>query len=157
MGQDKALLPIDGEPLAARTARILTEAGCGAVTLVGNQPELAGLGWPVLREPDGPRHPLRGVAAALASLPGGCALFAPCDLPALTPEAIGRLLASGGPCRADGQHLLCVLPADLAAQAAESASAGGSVRAFVADLDAIVLPESALLNANRPEDLRQNR
>ncbi len=78
MGRDKALLPIGGEPLAARTARILTEAGCGPVSLVGNQPELAGLGWPVLREADGPHHPLRGVAAALASLPGGLALFASC-------------------------------------------------------------------------------
>ena len=157
MGQDTALLPISGEPLAARTARVLTEAGCQPVSVVGNQPALARLGWTVLREPDGPHHPLRGVGAALDGLTGGCALFAPCDLPSLTPAAVAMLLAHGGPCRAQGQHLLCILPSERAAEAAEAARAGASVRSFVADLDVISLSESVLLNANCPEDLPRNR
>ncbi|MFT5681351.1 MAG: molybdopterin-guanine dinucleotide biosynthesis protein A [Myxococcota bacterium] len=153
MGRDKALLPIDGEPLAARTARILSEGGCRPVHIVGNQPGLSGLDWPVLREPDGDHHPLRGVATALASLPDGLALFAPCDLPALTSQAIDSLLAVGGPCRVVGQPLLCVLSSEQAHRAAAHAHAGGSVRAFVAELEPLILPESVLLNANRPEDL----
>ena len=157
MGRDKALLRIDGEPLAARTARVLTEAGCRSVCVVGNQPALSKLGWTVLREPNGPHHPLRGVGAALDSLPGGCALFAPCDLPSLTPAAVTALLEHGGPCRVQGQHLLCVLSAERAAAAAEAARTGASVRSFVADLDVIVLAESVLLNANCPEDLFRNR
>ena len=67
MGRDKALLSVAGVPMALRVARALADGGCRPVTLIGRQPALAGLGLPVLAEarPDGARHPLWGVAAAL--------------------------------------------------------------------------------------------
>jgi len=157
MGRDKAFLPIDGEPLAVRTARILEEAGCHPVTLVGRQSGLRALGWSVLTEPDGTHHPLRGVAAALAISSGPLVLFAPCDLPCLTPTAVRLLLEAGQPCIAADQPLLCVLSPEAASHAAHHASAGGSVYAFMAGLPQIALPPQVLLNANTPEELARFR
>jgi molybdopterin-guanine dinucleotide biosynthesis protein A len=154
MGRDKALLPIGGVPLARRTALTLLRAGCVPVSLVGNQPALAELGLPVLREPETSRHhPLIGVAAVLEQAQG-LSLFAPCDLPHLTTDAILRLLAHGGPCVAAGQPLLCILPSEMATAAAEQARSGGSARAFVAALPTITIEASALHNANTPGDLQ---
>ncbi len=157
MGRDKALLPLRGEPLAARAARILSEAGCAPVTLIGNQPGLTMLGWPVLREQDGDHHPLRGVAAGLSSTNADLVLFSPCDLSALTAAAVRILHAHGAPCWVAGQPLLCVLSAGWAESAARQAAVGGSVRDFVAALPSIPLPEEVLVNLNRPEQLPRRR
>lgn len=160
MGQDKATVLLDGEPLAARMLRVLIAGGCASATLVGNLAALDELG-PVLREPEGPYHPLRGVAAALAACASPLLLIAPCDLVSLQPEHIAALLAVGGPCvaRADGRvhPLLAVIATDQAARAAGLADIGASARALTADLVPVDLPPGALLDANRPEDLPRSR
>ena len=69
MGRDKALLPLDGVPLAARLAEVLRAGGCDPVGIVGRRPELRTLGLPVLFEPgfgeataeERVHHPLLGV------------------------------------------------------------------------------------------------
>ena len=157
MGRDKALLPIDGEPLAARTARVLQESGCAPVALVGRQPELTTLGLPVITEPAGVRHPLIGVATALRQADSPLALLTPCDLPRLTAAAVRCLLAAARPCRALGQPLLCILPTSDARRALEHAQRGGSAREFVASLPAISVSMDALLNLNTPMDLDRVR
>jgi molybdopterin-guanine dinucleotide biosynthesis protein A len=141
-GSDKALFPIDGEPLAVRTARILAVAGLAPVLLVARTSRPLGL--IELLEPDGPRHPLWGVAFALSK--GEDAFFSPCDLPELSVEQVRALHLSGSV--ALGQPLLGVLPVTRAADARAAALAGGSVRAFVAGLP--VLDVGPVPNLNTP-------
>ena len=153
MGQDKALLPVGGVPLAARTAAVLRDGGCAAVHLVGRQPALEALGWPVIAEPEADYHPLFGVAAALQAADTPRILIAPCDLPHLQPRHIAELLAVGGPCLAQGQPLLCVLPTAWAQRIQRAAQQGASARAVTAALPRVHLPAHALHNANTPADL----
>lgn len=161
MGQDKALMPISGEAMAPRMARILAEAGCKPVCLVGRQPALLGLGWPVLQEDlAAPRHPLSGVAVGLrwaAELGSPLALVAPCDLIFVEVEDLVALLSAGAPTIAAAagstQPLLALLPTAWAERAGQLATAGASAHALVAGLPRLVLPDRVALNANRPGDL----
>lgn len=157
MGRDKATLPVDGVPMAARVAQVLAEAGCAPVTLVGRQPALRTLGLPVLAEGDAEHHPLYGVAAALEGCATPLALFCPCDLVAVSAAPLVALVGYGAPCvaaSAGRRHpLLVVLPRSWAARARALAQAGGAARALTEGLPGIELPESALFDANRPEDL----
>lgn len=157
MGQDKALILVDGEALGARLARVLRLGGCPRVTLVGRQAALATLGLPVIAEEEGRDfHPLWGVAAALRASEG-LALICPCDLVGLLPQHVALLLAAGGPCVARAEDrihpLLAVLPADQADRAAALAAEGASAHALTAALPPVALPAAALWDANRPEDL----
>ncbi len=160
MGQDKALVLLDGVPLGLRAARTLSLAGCAPVHLVGRQPALATLGLPLITEPgepDADRHPLLGVAAALRAAGTGLALICPCDLVNLQAEQVARLLSLGEPCvAASGERLhplLALLPATYADRALELALAGLGAHRLCAGLPRVDLPEEALLDANRPEEL----
>lgn len=87
MGRDKAQLSLDGESLAARSARLL--ARCfEEVLLVGAPPAAAALCAPVgpLRlaaDPPGPRCPLRGLVGALAAAQAPRVVVIATDLPGL--------------------------------------------------------------------------
>jgi len=159
MGEDKALIQIDGVALAARMASRIAAVGCSPTYIVGRQPGLSALGWPVIAEKTADHHPLFGVAAALRCAEEGLALIAPCDLIHLREEAIRALLAHDGPCVAEGpcgvHPLLGVLPAALAAQAHSLACSGTSAQRLVAHLPRLSLPSQDLLDANRPVDLSQ--
>ena len=98
MGRDKALIVVEGLPLAARTANVLATAGCTNVCLVGRQHTLSGLDWPVIADHGTGYHPLAGVAAVLSRYPAGLVLVAPCDLVNLSATHITALLQHGGPC-----------------------------------------------------------
>ena len=137
-GSDKARYVVDGEPLLVRTARVLREAGLAPVALVR---EPRGLGVPERLEPDGPRHPLWGVACALAD---GDGFFAPVDLVDLDAARVVRLLAARAV--AADQPLLGVIPSSFAARAAELARRGGRVR----ELGVPTLDVGPFHNLNRP-------
>ncbi len=139
-GADKALYAVDGEPMAVRVANVLRAAGLEP-WLVAREPR--GLGLPELLEPDGPRHPLWGIAAALGE--GDDAFVAPCDLAALRVEQVEALVAARA--IAAGQPLLGVFPARLRDRALQYATAGASVRSFVEGLP--VLDVGPILNLNR--------
>lgn len=90
MGVDKSRMPVAGEPMAARLARLLRdwaepvlEVGPGSTDLAAVREDPAGSG------------PLAAVAAggrALADLGHtGAALVVACDLPLLGPAAVGLL------------------------------------------------------------------
>jgi hypothetical protein len=121
-----------------RTARVLREAGLEPVALVR---EARGLGVPERIEPDGPRHPLWGVAVGLAE---GDAFFAPVDLVDLDVPRVRRLLDARAV--AVDQPLLGFLPARLGPRARALAEAGGRVR----DLGASTLDVGPFENLNRP-------
>jgi molybdopterin-guanine dinucleotide biosynthesis protein A len=140
-GADKALHPVEGVALAVRTAGVLRAAGLEP-WLVARQRR--NLGLPEILEPDGPRHPLWGVAAALGE--GDDAFFTPCDLVDLDVEQVRALLAARA--IALGQPLLGVFPGRLRDRALTYASEGRTVREFVADLP--VCDVGPVTNLNRP-------
>ncbi len=149
-GSDKAAHVIGGETLLERTGRIC--AGAGVVATVVARHQRPG-GLTTLVEPDGPRHPLWGVAAALSEAAARnqrAALVVPVDLPGLSVAALQTLLAGSAPTHARGQPLLALLPTHLSDLAAAYARRGGSVRAFLDEAGSAVTDVGAFENLNRP-------
>lgn len=159
MGRDKAFLEVDGLPLVVRAARVLREAGCDPVVLVGSQPALSTLGWTTVDDgaAERPRHPLHGVIAALEASPQPLVLVVPCDLPDLRAHDLAPLLAASGPVVATAggqlQPLVCVLHRSALAQARSLLAEGAPARALVAGLPQVALPERAVVNLNHPGQL----
>lgn len=149
-GSDKAAFLVDGETLLDRTARVCREAGL-EVTVVARHVRPGGLATVV--EPEGPRHPLHGVATALGAAAGRGhtrALLLPVDLPALTAAQLRALLAEPPPVYAAAQRLLALLPVSGMAPAAAHAAAGAPVRTFLAALGARPVDVGAVPNLNEP-------
>ena len=100
MGQDKGLLEVGGEPLIVRTARLVEPLVAG-VTVVGSPERYAVLGLRTIADQnfwsnDGNelvQGPLAGIASALARTETIWNLILACDLPYLTAEWVGWLLA----------------------------------------------------------------
>jgi molybdopterin-guanine dinucleotide biosynthesis protein A len=66
MGRDKALVPVDGVPMALRVARAATDAGAvGVVTVGGDRAALEALGLRAVPDADPGEGPLAGVLTAL--------------------------------------------------------------------------------------------
>ncbi len=101
MGQDKALLPIDGTPLALRAAEKLSRV-CGAVALVGDPARYGHLGLPLVADSYPGQGPLAGIEAALGATETDANLIVACDMPALDPailtELLNALLNDGADC-----------------------------------------------------------
>ena len=158
MGRDKALVTVNGTPMALRTASVLTQSGCAFVHVVGRQSALDNLGLSVIPDPiTDIHHPLLGVAAALISIEADLLLFAPCDLINLETQHVQALLSRGEPCvgAVNGQvhPLLAVLPKDQGKRAQRFAMEGRSAREFVDGLPIVELPLPNINDANRPSDL----
>jgi molybdopterin-guanine dinucleotide biosynthesis protein A len=101
MGRNKALIGIDGVPMAARVAGALRDAGCASVVAYGGDPvELGVLGLPVVSDRYPGSGPLGGVLGALELFAGADVSIAgvfvvACDLPALTgPDLVGMIAAA---------------------------------------------------------------
>lgn len=87
MGRTKALIELDGIPMASIVVRTLLDAGCQSVVAVGGDPEeLARLGVVVVPDEAPGQGPLGGVISALACAAGedaASAVVVACDLPSL--------------------------------------------------------------------------
>jgi molybdopterin-guanine dinucleotide biosynthesis protein A len=116
MGRTKALVEVDGLPMARRVADALSAGGCDPIVIVGGDPgELGVLGLPVVDDLHPGEGPLGGVLTALALLAdrdAGVAddagvtdgdagrvgddavLVAACDLPWLSSVTVAELLAA---------------------------------------------------------------
>ena len=111
MGSDKAMVPLAGQPLAARVAaRLAPQVAALAVSANGDPARLAFLGLPVLPDTPPSRGPLSGVLRALlwARAQGATALVtAAVDTPFLPADLAARLWAAGQGCltlaRSDGR------------------------------------------------------
>lgn len=90
MGQDKALLELDGTPLvkivAGNVKRALDE-----VTLVGSHVKYDSLGMPVIEDVHPGLGPLSGIHAALRHSRKPLVLVVGCDMPFLNAEFLERL------------------------------------------------------------------
>lgn len=167
LGGDKAILEIEGRPLAHYAVAAL-RAVCAEVAVVAKRdsllPPLGGRAA-VWIEPDEPRHPLAGVAHALRLAMGRPVLALAVDLPLVDAATLRALTArehaqaTAVLARVHGRlQPLCALyrPAalaqlatfDVTARATDVVAALGIAVVEPADPD-------VLLNVNRPEDVLQ--
>ncbi len=165
MGRNKALVEVDGTPMARRVADALIAAGCDPVMLVGGDPdELAGLGLPVLADVHPGAGPLGGVVSAMHSA-GGDLLVVACDLPYLTPRVLASFVAAADAspsadvvvARTDRREPACVLwrPSSHSPTMASFESGERAVHRVLEQLRCIELPVQYELmrNVNTPDDL----
>ena len=101
MGQDKALLQLNGKTMLQHTCDLAVAAGCHEVLISRNadgyiQDEVAN------------RGPLAGIAAALKQANHPCCLVLPVDMPALQPADLQPLL-TGESCYFADFSLPCVI------------------------------------------------
>jgi molybdopterin-guanine dinucleotide biosynthesis protein A len=90
MGQDKALLEVDGTPLIRIVAANVKRA-LDAVTLVGSKVRYEFLGMPVIEDIHAGLGPLSGIHAALRHSHKPLVLVVGCDMPFLNAEFLERL------------------------------------------------------------------
>ena len=97
MGKNKALIDIDGTPLALRVAE---EAGrfCDSVSLVGDPALYGTLGLKVVSDTFPGQGPLAGIEAALGATAVDWNLMVGCDMPALGSAATEQLFDLNADC-----------------------------------------------------------
>ncbi len=167
MGQDKARLPLGGEPLLVRNARLLAEVAGANVHVLAPPGEYADLGFsstPDLRPNSGP---LAGIEAALASGRYEWNLLAACDMPYLEADWLRFLIAQAVTQNLDcvvskhperGMNPLCAVWNRRALPLVQSMLDAGERRVRDAAsrlhaLELIPLDPKILANWNEPEDL----
>lgn len=107
MGRDKALLLVDGQPMAARAAAAAAAAGAAEVfTVGGDVGALAALGLDARAEPWPGEGPLAGLLAALDAAREAVVMVLACDLVTPDPGSIATVVAA-----------LVAAPGDVAAAA----------------------------------------
>jgi molybdopterin-guanine dinucleotide biosynthesis protein A len=159
-GVSKAMLELDGRPLAAHVAATL-ETVCDPVVVVCKPdtelPELAGVErWD---EPAEPRHPLTGIVHALERA-GGPVLVCAVDMPWVTEDACRSLLeaAAGLAAVAVGKGEMCPVLGVYAPDALgvlRAAPPDAPLRETVEALDPVrvALPPALVRSVNAPGDL----
>lgn len=168
MGRTKALVEVDGTPMATRVARAMSVAGCASVVLYGGDPvELASLGRPVLPDAHPGHGPLGGILGVLELFVDRHAdvLVVACDLAHLDASDLGLLIAAARE-RPDADVVVarglllepaCALWRTSSAPGVRTAFDAGerAVRRVLADLTTVevTLPTSSLRNINTPADL----
>ena len=173
MGRTKALIEIDGRPMADRVLDALRGVGADPVFVCGGDPhELDALSAPVVADRYPGEGPVAGVLGALDHLASSAtspsvdaALILPCDLADMTSDALWPLVEAAA---GDGHSRVWVAATDRVEPmcALWSLAARGTVRErFVAGERAlhrvigelphatITVDDGALRNVNRPEDL----
>jgi molybdenum cofactor guanylyltransferase len=167
IGGDKAIVELEGRPLALYPLEALHEV-CDEVAVVAKRdtllPPLSGLAdlW---IEPDEPRHPLTGVAHALALAGGRPVLVVAVDLPlidAATLRAIAETDPGGAAAVVPRVHgrlqPLCALYTPAARGGLEAFDADARATDIVVSLGVREIEPAdpmAFYNVNRPEDLLQ--
>ncbi|MGI9604304.1 MAG: molybdenum cofactor guanylyltransferase [Acidimicrobiales bacterium] len=96
MGQDKALVEIDGQPLVARIADRCHRGGINSVVAVGgSRAPLEALGIPWITDRWPGAGPLGGIITALgASTPDSLVYIVAVDVPGLPPDAVHQTVAA---------------------------------------------------------------
>jgi molybdopterin-guanine dinucleotide biosynthesis protein A len=165
MGTDKALVEVDGIPMARLVADALLAGGCERVWCQGGDTErLALLGLDTHADPEPHTGPLAAIAAAIASATPHDVVVCACDLPALDGDTVAALIRAGRSagalvavaCDEHGAHLAGWWSTAAAAALAQLLGDGvHSYREAVRRLGAVEVPvaPASLRNVNRPADL----
>ena len=166
MGRDKALLPFGPRTLVEQTADYVKQAA-GNVTLIGLPERYGFLRLPIIADAAEGMGPLGGLYTALRATSADWNLIVACDMPGLTPQFLGALLAAAEqagkdclvPLAANGTEPLCGVYHARVLPAAEIALKRKLLRMqdFVRQLDHVAWPveEAGLLrNINTPQELR---
>jgi molybdopterin-guanine dinucleotide biosynthesis protein A len=146
MGRTKALVPIDGVPMAARVAAALRAGGCSPVVLVGgDERELDVLGMPIVADLHPGAGPLGAIVTALRTL-DRAVVDEPVDATTGVVVAVTDRLQPG---------LARWRRCSLAAIEAMFEAGERSLRTAVLGLDHVQVRvgEAALRNVNTPADL----
>lgn len=93
MGEDKALLELDGRALALRAADEVAKV-CGSVALVGDPSRYVPLGLPVVADHFPGQGPLAGIDAALSATEADWNLIVACDMPSLNSAWLDTLFST---------------------------------------------------------------
>jgi len=170
MGRDKALVEVDGLPMASRVAAALTAAGCRPVVAVGGDAAVhtrLGLASVADRWPgEGPLGAIVTALGALDGLEADAAVVASCDLPwldrATVDALVARFVAADGSVDAVVAHSdrlepLCAVWARHAHQPLERLVLEGerAVHRALASLRVVTVQVDAAVvaNVNSPSDL----
>ena len=164
-GTDKALVEVDGRPMAEQVAAVLETAGCAPVVFVGGDGDrlTAMTGREVVADTWPGEGPLGAVVDALRwfdRLDHGGVVVAACDLPELTVEAVQAVAGEDGAVAvavAGRPHPSLAYWPTSTADEVEALFRSG-VRAVHEALDAlgatrVAVAAAALHNVNRPSDL----
>lgn len=170
MGRDKALVPVDGVPMARRVADALSEAGAGRVVAVGGDAVAIGALGLAARPDRWPGEgPLGALITALTDVDRGgapVAVVLSCDLTDPDPLAIDRIVGARAEQGSDalvpvvaGRHQWLHAAWDRRVagiltdvfEAGERSVAGAALSLRVATLDD--LDPAAVRDADTPEDL----
>ena len=95
MGTDKALLAVDGHPLAGVAVAALRGAGAQSVSCIGG--DLAGLaaaGFDAHPDDHPGEGPLGGICTALRLAPADIVVVLSCDMPSIDAATVSALVAS---------------------------------------------------------------
>lgn len=157
-GSPKALAVFDGETLAERAWRLLSDA-CDERIAVGKEADLLELPFDLLDDGSDVRAPIAGVVAGIRAATHEVAVVIPVDMPLLTVHALHTLadacrdvaIPPTGPL--PGAYRRTALPA-LERALAESRLA---LRDAIADLDVatVELDARLLMNVNTPDDVQR--
>ena len=96
-GRDKGLVPLNGRPMIEWVIHALSHQSVplNHLLISANRhlPDYARFGYPVLRDVHGGYSgPLAGIHATMLASPADILLVVPCDVPALPPDLLERLL-----------------------------------------------------------------
>jgi molybdopterin-guanine dinucleotide biosynthesis protein A len=164
MGRDKALVPVDGVPMAQRVAAVLAGAGCAPVVAVGGDGlALQALGLIVVGDLYPGEGPLGGLITALSATDAEVVMVVSCDVPRLRTKTVEQVVAALAEdalvavAYTDRVQPLCAAWRRSALPSLEERFEGGQrmVRALLADLGAVEVLVDAedLLNVNTMRDL----
>jgi molybdopterin-guanine dinucleotide biosynthesis protein A len=174
MGQDKAMLPWTGTTLTHRAAELLAEV-CSEVVVAG-PPALARPDLETVADVFADCGPLAGLHAGLERADGRAVFALACDLPFVTVELVGYLVAVAGG-RSEGAWVaagenglqpLCGVYAPAGRAIAEGRLQAGelAVNGFLREVGGVEVPITSelafyrpeiLLNLNLPADLERAR
>lgn len=170
MGRAKADVPLGGRPMISYPLEALQSAGFEPFVVTKADRPLDLDGIEVILEPDRPRHPLVGIAAAIERAAGRPLLVVACDLPLLTPALLAWLAVQPGDSvlpRVGGhpQPLAARYGPEAGNTVRDGLARGLPVRTVIEALAPTVIeeedlarfgsPERLFFNVNTPADLRR--
>jgi len=168
MGRDKATLPIDGLPMAARIARSIEPAASPIVAIGRAEPALEAAGLKVIDDLHPGEGPLGGILTAFAWSPAPIVVVVACDLVDLDADTVTALVeaAAADPALAvvtaarepgDAQPLCAAWRIELARAPLEASFAAGqrAIRRSWEGLSrrSVLVNSDSVHNVNAPADV----